>query len=445
LAHFETTVDPSAAHGAHIAVAPNLQWYRAALLIVIACCTYLHVPLLSGGRLLVPSFPTVVLAPILLLTVWRSISKADELFLPKVAFVMLLSIGLSPGYEHVGQKLFGLVQLAMALGVAILVVRLMQQIRRPLLERALLLIWCLIIAGSILEVTGVIRDASDAFRQWAYAGAFTLYDSTLRDMNMVGWPRPKLFSVEPSHVTKFFTASVNAWLLVRVSWAKVAVAAGATLAMLVIMGSPSLLASAAITVAIVVWDRGASLRAKVMMVIGGLLIGAVLAVYFGGAAYSSIEGRLTSLGETSSQRRNDPTSEDQRMVYPYMTLAGTWLRWPLFGVGITGKEVVAETTTLSLRNPEIALGNNAMAEFGTYLGLVGGALFVYLLLSQVNQTGVKRLGLIVAMIAVFSQLMGGMESFRYWGFIALLWGGLAVADTQPKRAQGLRAPAPRGK
>jgi hypothetical protein len=188
---------------------PNLQWYRAALLIVIALCTYLHIPLVSGGRLLVPSFPTIALSPFLFLIVWRNVSLDDAIFLLKIIFVLMLSIALSPGYVHISEKILSLVQCCLALAVTVMIVRLMQQLRRELLERALLVLWCLIIAGSVLELAGVIREASDAFREWAYEGTYTLYRGDYRDMNYVGWLRPKLFSTEPSHVTTMFIATIN--------------------------------------------------------------------------------------------------------------------------------------------------------------------------------------------------------------------------------------------
>ena len=169
----------------------------------------------------------------------------------KVAFVLLLSIALSPGYAHMEEKFLAMIQFLMAIGVAVLIVRLMQQLSPTSLERGLLILWCLILIGSILEVLDVIRVPSDAFRAWAYEDCTVFDDADLRDVNLVGWLRPKLFSEEPSHVTKFFIASVNAWLLVRVTWRKAVVVAGATVAMLVIMGSPMLLVSAAITLAIV--------------------------------------------------------------------------------------------------------------------------------------------------------------------------------------------------
>lgn len=419
-------------NNAHAGNPPQLQWYRALLLVAVALCAYLSIPLLSGESVLVPSFPTVALSPLLLLAAWSNISAADIVFVAKASFVLLLSIALSPGYEYLIDKFFALVQCAMALGIAVLLVRLMQQLNRRVLDRTLLFLWLLIIVGSILELMGVIRDVSDTFREWAYDAAYHVYDGQYRDINMVGWLRPKFFSVEPSHVTKFFIATINSWLLIRVTWFRVAAVAAGTLAMLVIMGSPMLLVSAIITLAIVTWDHRASIQAKLTMVLGTLLVAVIFGALSGGTQYSAIVARLSRAEESLTAQTRTPNSEAQRMVYPYISLADTWKRWPLFGAGIGGKEVVAENTRLTLlRRPQAALGNNAMAELGIYLGLVGGAWFVYLLLQQARHTGVRRIGLIAAIVVLFSQLMGGMETFRYWGFIALLWGAVAVADAQP--------------
>jgi hypothetical protein len=426
----------SVGYGVRKDAAPTLQWFRASLLVVMAFCTYLHVPYATGGRVLVPSFPTVVLTPLLFLTVRPNLSRSDEVFLPKIAFVLLLSIALSPGYAYVGEKFFGLIQCCMAIAVAVLIVRLMQQLRPEMLERALLVFWCLIVGGAILEVLGVIREISDSFRAWAYLGTYTLVDNDLRDINLVGWPRPKLFSPEPSHVTKVFIASINSWLLVRVSSTKAVIVAGATLVMLVIMGSPMLFGSAAITLAILVWNRRASIRIRLAMVLAALLFSGLFGAFYAESTFSNVTARIENIGDSARAKRYTPSSEDQRLVYPYLTLVDTWSRWPLFGVGIGGKEVVMEHTTFKLGDPIDALGNNAMAEFGIYLGLVGGAWFIYLLLMQASQTGVERLGLMLVIGTLISQLNGGVESFRYWGFVALFWGALAVADAGPRLEDG---------
>lgn len=410
-------------------VAPRSQWLRAALLAVIALCTYLHLPLTVGGQLLVPSFPTVALAPLLFLTVRRNLTTADLVFVPTIALVMLLSIALSPGYEYIQEKFLALVQFAMALAVAVMVVRLMQTISRELLESTLLALWCLILAGAILEVLDVIREASDSFRAWAYGGTYTLYGASMRDMDLVGWSRPKFFSVEPSHVTKMFIAAINAWLLVKVTWGKSAVVAIATLAMAVIMGSPMLLVSVAITLVILAWNQRVRLGARVSMVFAVVLIGGLIGAQYGGSTLSSIGDRVASIGDARNPSR-DVSSEQQRVVFPYLTLIDTWSRAPVFGVGVGGTEVVIEYNTLPVDRPLDALGNNALAEVGIFLGIVGGAWFIYLVLKQARQTGVRRFGLMLVIAALFSQLMGGLVGLQYWGFIALLWGALAVADSR---------------
>ena len=172
-------------HDGPAEVAPGAQWLRATLLLVIAVCTYLHVPLLSGGRLLVPSFPTVALTPILFLVVWRDLTLTDLMFVLKVAFVLLLSIAFSPGYAHIEEKFVSMIQFLMAVAVALLIVRLMKQLSPTTLERTLLVLWCLILGGSILEVLDVIRAASDAFRARAYEELYGLYEADLRDVNLL--------------------------------------------------------------------------------------------------------------------------------------------------------------------------------------------------------------------------------------------------------------------
>jgi hypothetical protein len=424
-------------------IAPSWQSYRAILLVTLALTTYLYIPLASGGRLLVPSFPTVALMPLLYLTVRRNISKTDEFFLPKIAFVLILSIAFSPGYIYVTEKFLSLAQLVLALAVTVMTVRLMQQLRREVVERALLVLWCLLLLGSVLEVTGLIREFSDTFREWAYEGIFTLYERDARDINFVGWARPKLFATEPSAVSKMFIVSINSWLLIRVTGKKAAIVAGATGVMFLIMGSPMFVVSVAITLAILIWDQRASFRTRVATVFGALIVSVLFLVFFGGSALSTVSERLDRIGTTTSSGEIQHRSENIRAVIPWINLVNTWSRWPLFGAGIGGKEVVVEYSPFRDRGSlNTAIGSNAAAQVGIYLGLLGGAWFVWLLLMQALHTGMRRLGLMLVLVFLFSTLMGGIESFRYWGHIALLWGALAVADASgngganPPRSKG---------
>jgi hypothetical protein len=409
--------------------APPRQWYRATLLVALALAAYLYLPLLSGGRLLVPSFPTVALMPLLLLTVYRNISKTDELFLPKISFVLILSIAFSPGYTYITEKFLSFAQIFLALAVTVMTVRLMQQLRREVLERALLVLWCLLLIGSVLEVAGLIRETSDAFRAWAYGGMYTLYEGDLRDINFVGWPRPKLFATEPSAVTKMFIVAINSWLAIRVTGMRAALVAAATGIMFVIMGSPMFVVSVTITLLILLWNGQIRMRSRVAIVLGTAIISVFFLVFFGDSVVSTVTERIDRIGATTASGELDVRSENARAIFPWINLYETWIRYPVFGVGIGGKEIILEYSPFADRaSLNIALGSNAVAHLLTYLGLLGGAWFIWLLLMQASHTGVRRLGLLLVLVFLFSMLMGSVESFRYWGHVALLWGALAVAD-----------------
>jgi hypothetical protein len=399
-------------------------------LVVFALSTYLSVPLAPGGTLLVPSVFTVALMPILFLAVWRSLSMTDVLYVPKVLFLLCVSIALSPGYVYMQEKFLSLIQLCMALAALVMTVRLMRQMRRELLERALFVLALSMVVLAVLELTGITRAISDAFRLWAYDGIYTLYANEDRDLNMVGWERPKVFSEEPSHATRMFVASINAWLLVRVTKFKVAVTAAATAVMLLIMGSPILFASAAITLTIFVWDKRAHIRSRVATVLAVVLASTVFVTIYDESTLSNVVARVDRIGDRSAANQVEASSENLRLVIPYLTLADTWSRWPFFGVGIGGKEIVMENTSYPGVLPRHVIGTNVMGELGIYLGLIGAAWFLWLLARQAAETGVQRLGLLLVICAVMAQLEGGMMTFRFWGFIALYWGALAVVDAR---------------
>lgn len=402
------------------------------LLVAFALGTYLSVPLAPGGTLLVPSVLTVALMPFLFLAVRRTLSMTDVFFVLNVFFLLCVSIALSPGYEYVQEKFLSLIQLCMALTAVVMTVRLMRQMQLELLERALFVLALSIVVLAILELTGVTRAISDAFRLWAYDGVFTLYSAEDRDLNMVGWERPKVFSEEPSHATRMFVASINAWLLVRVTKFKIAVTAAATAIMLLIMGSPILFASAVITLTIFVWDKRASVRSRVTTVVLVALASTLFVSFYGETTLSNVVARVERIGDRGSTNQLAVTSENLRLVIPYLTLADTWTRWPFFGVGIGGKEIVMEHTSYPGVQPRHVLGTNVMGELGTYLGLIGAAWFLWLLAKEGTATGIQRVGLLLVICAIMAQLEGGMMTFRFWGFIALYWGALAVVDSQPE-------------
>jgi hypothetical protein len=168
------------------------------------------------------------------------------------------------------------------------------------------------------------------------------------------------------------------------------------------------------------------------MVLATLVVSLSFVAFFGETALSTLETRVERIGMTEQATGElEIRSENVRAVIPWVALVNTWSQWPVFGVGVGGKEMVVVESGMSeaAANYQRAIGANAVAQVGIYLGLLGGACFIWLLVREASDTGARRLGLMLAIVFLFSMLMGGLDSFRYWGHIALLWGALAIADS----------------
>ena len=96
-------------------------------------------------------------------------------------------------------------------------------------------------------------------------------------------------------------------------------------------------------------------------------------------------------------------------------------RSPLFGVGISGKEIIESYSRLQI-DPKYALGNNVLAALVTYLGLGGAALFGKALFDYWRRAGVGNIALLVVLILALSQTMGGFETPRFWSYVFLFTG-----------------------
>ena len=176
-----------------------------------------------------------------------------------------------------------------------------------------------------------------------------------------------------------FIVSINAWLLVRVTRVKAAIVAVSTASMFVIMGSPMFVVSVAITLTVLVWDPRASIRTRVAMVLATLVISVAFLVMFGGTALSTLETRVGNIGATDSTGQLERRSENVRAVTPWIALVNTMGRWPIFGVGFGGKEVVFDTSVIPASTSKEAIGGNAVTQVGMYLGVLGGTWFIWLL------------------------------------------------------------------
>ncbi len=397
---------------------------RAVLLTLFLVSVYVEVPLYLNDSLFVPSFFTLlVLFPILALMYHRRIYKHEVAFLGQVVLVLLLTALLSPGLVYLNEKLVGLLQTVLSITAGILLLKLLSDLPKRWVENVLAVLCAALLFGAALEVLGVLREASDSFREAAFGQIESgLYASDQRDQEITGFVRPKLFTTEPSLLAIGFLVFVNSWLVLTYDKKRLAAAGLGTGMMLVMTGSPVLLLSLAASLTIALFKEPKFVSVAVV----GML------VCVGGFGFALLQPEIASNVTTRVVESSEnvgslkTTSENRRIVFPYVTLVDVLKESPLFGVGISGKELVERYASLPI-DPKYALGNNVLAMFVIYTGLGGALLFGGSIFGYWRRARVGNIALLVVLILTLSQTMGGFETPRFWGYAFLFIGAVKMS------------------
>jgi len=403
------------------------------LFVLFLLSIYVEVPLEVG--FLIPSFFTLlILMPLLALMYYRRVYWYELYFVGQIVLILLLSAFLSPGSEWLGEKILGLVQTTSSIIGGILLLKLVGEMQNRWLARALFALWVVLLVGAALEVAGILTPVSDAFRELAYSeGNYGVYTSDDRDVNLIGHVRPNLFTSEPSFLAIGFFVFVNSWLVAAYSQRNLLVACIATLVMLGVAGSPILVLSLATSLIIMLFsERNVS---SLWFTIALAFIGIAVAIYVRPDIASDFAARFGDAYQNIGTVKD--TSENRRLIYPYITLVDVFKNSPFFGVGISGKELVEDYSSLPVA-ADYALGNNALAMFFMYLGVVGSVLFGKSVHDYWRRMGITQPILLVILILALSQTMGGFETPRFWGytflFIGVMWKRSKMRHTAPNRS-----------
>ncbi|MCC6503778.1 MAG: O-antigen ligase family protein [Deltaproteobacteria bacterium] len=368
----------------------------------------------------IPSFLTVFSIPFLFVICRKNIYKSDVSFLLKITGVLFLSAVLSPGKAYIGQKFIGILQTTVSITGGVLIFKLLEPLQKEKLKKMLFILVIALIIGSLLEVAGLIKGLSDAFRNAVYTGEYKVYENELRDIALAGFSRPKLFTSEPSLLAIGFFVVLNSWLMLDLRRTNFLLAVFATLCMLYITGSPVLIISLFVSfIMIFMRIRRTINRIYIILFCTASLAFVIMLLYLTTDLLSFFLTRWQASVRHSGTY--NITSENLRMVFPYLTLIDVMRTSPLFGTGISGKELLDVYSTLPI-SAEQAFGNNNFAAFFIYLGTIGAVTFIYVFKKYLVRKGVKNLLLLLIIIAGLSQSMGAFESPRFWGYIFLIIG-----------------------
>jgi hypothetical protein len=301
----------------------------------------------SGISLKLPGgvpVPAVIagLAGALLLMAESSRIKERHLF-AIIAVLMLYALSILAASDHrfLGERFKGLVQLTYSLVIGYALFLALTRYHRSRLASVMLGFSMVILIGCALENSDAFKGASDAFRAWAFDTG--VYKADLRDQELYGRIRPKLFTSEPSAVAFMFSLFSFSWYALSGARLKLIgflmlIAAG----YIVMRGPTLLLCIALVPVYELLLGSRQGPPGEVRLGIGRVAVTIALTAVLIGVAVPVVHALYATRLEAIAAGQ-DP-SFFSRVIAPPMVALKVIAANPAAGAGLTGWEFIEEPT-----------------------------------------------------------------------------------------------------
>lgn len=280
----------------------------------------------------------------------------------------------------------------------------------------------LIVVGTALENYAGLDVVSDAFRQMVYSKF--VYDADIRDLTVFGIVRPKLFTLEPSYVARFFLLIISIWLLLSRHPLRFIIFFVLLMAGVFLIRSPVLIVGSFVALLVIVLPKplapgqprpNMAKKFIILLVIGVLTITIlylVVSIFFSARLDLIIAGR-------------DP-SFVIRMTGPMMIAWETIMRYPLFGVGIGGQGAILDIF-INVYMPffkvewiyeflEFAI-TNVFWLYWVFYGLLGGVLGAIAIKSLIHRLGSGPIFFPLMIILIYTQTTGAYVTPGLWAAV----------------------------
>lgn len=193
-------------------VQQRLGGVDAALLLLFLLGIYLNIQIQLTHKIPFPDAPAGIVAIVML---WRQRHRITQPHFAGFCIVVLVyvaSIFFAPrAMEFFSKRFTGLVQLTYSLILGYSLFLALTQANRRQLAKLFLGFCLVLIAGALLETYGGLRPLSDKFRLMMFKGY--VYAADIRDQELYGRIRPKVFTSEPSYLTFAYTVFLFAWFM----------------------------------------------------------------------------------------------------------------------------------------------------------------------------------------------------------------------------------------
>ncbi len=363
-----------------------------------------------------------------------------------VAAVSILAAG---DLALLPERFKGFTQLAYSILIGYAFFAAIVRLRRDRLAAFFLALTLALLAGSALETHWpAFKAASDAFREAVHASG--VYANDLRDLDLYGRVRPKLFTSEPSFLAFGYTLFAFAWYVLSTMRGKTLAFIALLAAGFVLIRGPALVLGILLVpiyevfLASRVDSRGGrrldGTRALIAILVAGGLAG-LLAL----AGWEVLAPRIDDIASGRD------ASFFGRIVAPAIIALETVGRHPVAGVGLTGWEAldrdVAQlyfTTNLLALDAHFDGTAHALTNYfwsmWIFLGLVFGILMLGAASWLLRALGVPSLLFCWTVWILFGQAVGNFVSPRCWT-VFFLAAALSVLHERRPRSPAAAQPA----
>jgi hypothetical protein len=294
--------------------------------------------------------------------------------------------------------------------------------KRRLFIRTLL--WVFLI-GVLLEVTTPFSAVSNAWRSLVYSPQ-RLYEYNVRDVMTMGGVRPKFFGNEPSYLAVMCAVLVYLSFINSRTGAEKYRVALAALGFIVLLRSPISIIVLALVPLYFFYRDGIRLRG----ILSFSLVTSVVAW-----AWVSLSDEITIIltgifPRAAALLGGNDSSFVERFVLPGELLSQVIMHYPLFGVGLGGKELTMPlivNTAAYWITPEVqsmvtqgtGTGDGAsIFSIPINLGIIGTVLFVWAC-AQLSRT-LSRAPWIVILLPCLIVSAFASFSVQFWGYLFIL-------------------------
>lgn len=379
---------------------------------------YLEIPLVLSTTTSIFAFPVISLIPLLFYVCNLRVRRSEFLIISTLYAVTTLSVVVANRFNNTSFYILKIIQFFVSIITGIITYKITIKVDRKFKRKFLLATIIVLVLGFMFETNNFlyIKDLSDLFREYVYSdSAYGVYNAENRDIAIAGFERPKFFTSEPSLAAIGYFIFSSGFLLVNKNYIYFWLVLLLDILCVVYTGSPVALLT------FIAWIWVLNLKSyinwPVTLTIGSSVLIFLVIVLSPQFLIGGIVARL--LEETI----NPDTSLYSRLYVPYVEALPTAIRYNfLFGVGYAGKDLLTAISNMVVfdNDYQFILGSNAFVRFFIFFGLLGMGIILFAFFRFLKSEGIKNYSTILVLWFLFGQMMGAMETPRYWMYLFFL-------------------------